>query len=215
MTGISSELGIAEFDSLNYPDPPPSSGLQPSLYFNGASSKRAIIGIFFSSDTQTRDFITPKRTIIDDTLNMNNICSFNNFGVYSQTVPFYTWNISQSGPGRNNGNGSGPSIFGDQDDNWATNYSVFPTSPYQSLDRLDTNSNYFMGAQLGQETKYFKGYIYAVDSNGDINPKVTYWLNPQSNLVGAPFHFFFGLKKGKSSYDRFVQKWINTEIIVD
>ncbi len=216
MISISSELGIAEFDAINYPDPPPSSGLQPSIYFNGASAGSALIGIFFSSNTQVRDYITPKRTIIDDTVNMSNICAFNNFGVYSQVVPFYQWYINPSGPGRQSGNGSGHSIFGAQNNNWVTGQPTYLTSPYQSLDRLDTNSNYFMGAQLGQPVKYFKGYIYAVDSNGDINPRISpYWINPDSPLVGAPFHFFFGLKKGKSSYDRFFQKWINTENIVD
>ena len=215
MISISSELGIAEFDAINYPDPPPSSGLQPSIYFNGASATKAIIGIFFSSNTQVRDYITPKRTIIDDSVNMSNICAFNNFGVYSQVVPFYQWRIDQNGPGRDNGNGAGPSIFGAQGNNWVTGQPTYLSSPYQSLDRLDTNSNYFMGAQLGQPVKNFKGYIYAVDSIGDINPKIQYFINPNQPLVGAPFHFFFGLKKGKSSYDRFVQKWINTETVVD
>jgi len=215
MISISSELGIAEFDAINYPDPPPSSGLQPSIYFNGASATSAIIGIFFSSNTQVRDYITPKRTIIDDSVNMSNICAFNNFGVYSQVVPFYQWTINQSGPGRTSGNGAGPSIFGGQNNNWYTSQSTYLSSPYQSLDRLDTNSNYFMGAQLGQPVKNFKGYIYAVDGNGNINPQIQYFYNPNQPLVGAPFHFFFGLKKGKSSYDRFTQKWINTETVVD
>jgi hypothetical protein len=30
--------------------------------------------------------------------------------------------------------------------------------------------------------------------------------------VGAPFHFYFGLKRGKTAYDRFRSKWVNTEI---
>ena len=212
MTGISSELGVAEFDTVNYPDPP--AGSQPPIYFNGASAGSAIIGIFFSSNTQVRDFITPKRTIIDDTVNMSNVCAFNNFGVYSQVVPFYKWTIATNGPGRS-GNSS---IFGAQGDNWQTgpvNGPAFFSNQYQSLDRLQVNSDYFMGAQAGQPVKNFKGYIYAVDANGNINPKVQYWTNPDTVTVGAPFHFFFGLKKGKSSYDRFTQKWINTENIVD
>jgi hypothetical protein len=212
MIGISSELGVAEFDTANYPDPP--SGSQPPIYFNGASSSSAIIGIFFSSNTQVRDFITPKRTIIDDTVNMSNVCAFNNFGVYSQVVPFYKWYIDPNGPGRSGTH----SIFGDQGDNWVTgpvNGPAFFSNQYQSLDRLQVNSDYFMGAQAGQPVKNFKGYIYAVDANGIINPKVQYWTNPNTVTVGAPFHFFFGLKKGKSSYDRFTQKWINTENIVN
>jgi hypothetical protein len=33
--------------------------------------------------------------------------------------------------------------------------------------------------------------------------------------VGAPFHFYFGLKKGKTAWDRFAQKWINFDVIID
>ncbi len=37
---------------------------------------------------------------------------------------------------------------------------------------------------------------------------------PESGLtVGAPFYFYFGLKKGKSAWDRFAKKWINFENI--
>jgi hypothetical protein len=39
--------------------------------------------------------------------------------------------------------------------------------------------------------------------------------NPQPKMVtvGAPYHFYFGLKKGKTAWDRFSKKWINFEII--
>ena len=38
---------------------------------------------------------------------------------------------------------------------------------------------------------------------------------PRVISVGGPFHFYFGLKKGKSAWDRFARKWINFEIVVD
>ena len=40
---------------------------------------------------------------------------------------------------------------------------------------------------------------------------------PNSRIitVGAPYHFYFGLKKGKTSFDRFAIKWIGFEIITD
>ena len=33
--------------------------------------------------------------------------------------------------------------------------------------------------------------------------------------VGGPFHFYFGLRQGGSAFDRFRQKFINTEIIIN
>jgi hypothetical protein len=45
--------------------------------------------------------------------------------------------------------------------------------------------------------------------------KVLQTIDKQLVTVGAPFHFYFGLKRGASSFDRFKGKWINTEIIVN
>jgi hypothetical protein len=64
---------------------------------------------------------------------------------------------------------------------------------------------------------YFKGYIYAVDSNGNIAPKYTNLTPPAPNssnsfLVGAPLHFYFGLKKGKTALDRFFSLYVTGEI---
>ena len=40
---------------------------------------------------------------------------------------------------------------------------------------------------------------------------------PDAQLVttGAPFHFYFGLRRGASAFDRFRMKWINTSNIVN
>jgi hypothetical protein len=55
-----------------------------------------------------------------------------------------------------------------------------------------------------------------VDGAGDLSAGVSNWTrnNPDSQMVtvGAPFHFYFGLKRGKTAYDRFRSKWVNTEI---
>jgi hypothetical protein len=37
--------------------------------------------------------------------------------------------------------------------------------------------------------------------------------NDDTITIGAPFYFYFGLKKGASAWDRFAKKWINTERI--
>jgi hypothetical protein len=170
-----------------------------------------LIGIFFSSDTQTRDYISPKRQILNPFTNSIDECSFNNISVFSQEVPFYQWNIKESN-----------FIFGNQDNDWWTNpvtengYFKFK---YQSLDRLNPDSRYFR-TNGSSETQFDKGYIYAVKGNtqNDLSAEIQYWdynTSPTNVVtVGAPYHFYFGLKKGRSAFDRFRQKWINTEEII-
>ena len=55
--------------------------------------------------------------------------------------------------------------------------------------------------------------------NNSISALITYWetnsSDPDRITVGAPFHFYFGLKRGKSSFDRFRAKWINvTDFVI-
>jgi len=209
LISINSELGVAPFLSSNYPDNP-LLGEQNPIYFDCDN----VMGIFFSSDTQIRDYITPKRTIINGDVTINSSCSFNNFPVYSQRVPFSQWRI----------NTPDVSIFGRQFNNWEYNVdgNVF-SYKYQSLDRLDNNSRYFRtdGSTL---TKYQKGHIYAVYSSSTnnvvtINADQQYWDNnaPEEGLVtvGAPFYFYFGLRRGASSFDRFKTKWINSSNVTN
>jgi hypothetical protein len=72
------------------------------------------------------------------------------------------------------------------------------------------------------ETVNQKGYIYAVTGDtGEITADPSYWDNntPVSDqelvTVGAPFHFYFGLRRGASSFDRFRTKWINTNNVTN
>ena len=213
MLSISSELGIADFEPANYP---PIVGFQDPIYFNGGNSVDGIIGIFFSSDTQVRDFISPKRTIINDLAMVTDTCAFNYFNVFTQSVPFYQWEIKT---------GDTDSIFGSQSNDWYTVPlgSEFFTHKYQTLDRIEQNSRYFRtnGSTL---IKDYKGYIYSVDSSGHYNSasssqdsNTSPFSIPDSRVitVGAPYHFYFGLKKGKTSFDRFATKWIGFETITD
>lgn len=211
MNSINSELGVAPFESINYAWT--STGQDPIFYNDsgGENDKNTIFGVFFSSDTRIRDFISPKRTIINSTLTVDDDCSFNNISVFSQEVPFYQWNIKESG-----------FIFGNQENDWWTNpitnggYFKFK---YQSLDRLNPDSRYFR-TNGSSETQFDKGYIYAVQGNtqDDLTADVQYWdyntSPPNVVTVGAPYHFYFGLKKGRSAFDRFRRKWINTEEII-
>ena len=170
-------------------------------------------GIFFSSDTQLRDYVTPKRTIINPVGTTASNCTFSNFPVYSQIVPLSQWKIE-----------GGSSIFGDESNDW--DYSNIYSSRYQSLDRLLPISRYFRTTNQSQSNN-FKGYIYAVTGsnslpnyqNNTLSPSKANWSqnNPDSEsvTVGAPFYFYFGLKAGSSSFDRFRMKWINTSNVVN
>jgi hypothetical protein len=211
LISINSELGVAPFESLNYPDNPPPD--QSPVYWNGFASDSAVIGIFFSSDTQTRDFITPKRTIVDGTVPASSPCGFSYFDAFSQQVPFYQWRI----------NDFQNVIFGDEDNGWNTDpiqNGGFLSLQYQSMDRIDPTSRYFRGTQINSsQTNFYKGYIYAVNSSGKIDEYDSNWNRnnpfPESVTVGAPFYFYFGLKKGASAFDRFTTKWIDTTTFVD
>jgi hypothetical protein len=218
LISINSELGVAPFLSSNYPDNPP--GQQSPIFFDCSN----VLGIFFSSDTQLRDYITPKRTIINPLGTSVGNCTFNNFPVYSQVVPLSQWKIETS-PTSFSGNDS---IFGRQFNNWDFTFdgSKIFSNRYQSLDRLQESSRYFR-TDGSSQTQYQKGYIYAVKtvtaSTGVISVQLSAspldWdpnpISSQLVTVGAPFHFYFGLRRGASAFDRFRKKWINTSNIVD
>jgi hypothetical protein len=213
---VNSELGVSPFESSNYPDNP--SGQDP-IYVNTLNTfwEKQVFGVFFSSDTQTRDFISPKRTIINPTGSTSNICTFSNFNVFTQEVPFYQWEIKPN-------DGNLDSIFGTQFNEWYSNPitgNTFFSKGYQTLDRVEPASRY-VRPNNNNQSQYFKGYIYTVDTNGDINPNVppnNYWSQngpfvPRAVTVGTPYHFYFGLKRGKTAFDRFTTKWIDTNRIV-
>jgi hypothetical protein len=205
LISINSELGVAPFQSANYPDNPDPTKQNP-IFFDCDN----VLGIFFSSDTQLRDYVTPKRTIINPLGTSVSNCTFNNFPVYSQRVPLSQWYIKDT-----------DYIFGLQSNNWdfsVNGGNAIFSYKYQSLDRLNQNSRYFRNASNSQN-QYQKGYIYAVNSSGDLSASSTDWSHnpPDSQLVttGAPFHFYFGLRRGASAFDRFRTKWINTSNIVN
>jgi hypothetical protein len=193
---ISSELAVEDFDfeNYNYSFSSPNN----SFYVNDRT-----MGIFFSSNTQTRDFISPKRIIRND----NSVPGlYDNFPVFTQKVPTYKWFI-------NNEN----SIFGNQKNDWATSRNQFTVEGYQSLDRLSQTSGYYKG---GVDIPTFqKGYIYNVVPA----PNSEYYfqgssagqnlLNGNLVTVGVPYHFYFGLVRGNSAMDKFNKKYLGLEIL--
>ena len=232
MVSINSELGTVGFSDENYDS-------CEDVFYNGANSKNAVFGIYYSSNTQIRDYVTPKRTIISDENTINNSdCAFEYFKVNTQVVPFYQWFIKPNKNEDKDWEGGSSlvgspyptdSIFGSQYNEWSTNPfsdKTFFSYGYQDLDRLLKSSRYFR-TNGSLVTKYFRGNIYSV--NGAIPPaqraEVTFWDKnnpgvgtPQSERIintGAPFYFYFGLYQGKSAFDRFTKKWIETDVITD
>jgi hypothetical protein len=115
----------------------------------------------------------------------------------------YKWELKPTGK---------QSIFGSENNNWATKRSDFKIIPYQGIDRLNDDTYFKSG--IKNPTTQRPGYIYdsiGLSGSTGIVTGFTYdgFLNPgyvSKFIVGAPFHFYFGLKVGKTAYDIFVKK---------
>jgi hypothetical protein len=194
LNSINNEMGVVPFSPESYS--------QDNLFY-GATPK-PVVGVFFSSDTITRDYISPGREIFVDT---STKFGYNTFGHKTQQVPMYKWEIRQ-------GDAPSPSIFGGELNNWLTSPSDFFITPYQGIDRLN-DSTYF-ASEVKHPTGQRPGYIYNSIPLKDINGNLTGftytgYTTPPINagnriVVGAPYHFYFGLKKGKTAFDIFVTK---------
>ena len=204
-----SQLGIAAYDPESYPEPPPNdttsnSSLYLPVGFSNASE--IVFGIFFTGDSQLRDYISPNRTIWNPNGQVTNQCSFSYIPINSQTVPFYLWDIK---PNENINN-----IFGNQQNDWTleTEYKY----KYQGLDRFIPYNQSRIYQTDSDIINYRKGWIYNVEpsfinvATGELDYKPTPGKIGQYNL-GAPFYFYFGLNRGASAFDRFTSKWIDTD----
>jgi len=191
LNSINNEIGVVPFSPESY---------SQNQLFYGATPK-PVVGVFFSSDTITRDYISPGREIFIDTTSK---FGYNTFGHKTQQVPMYRWGIKQ-------GDTQSPSIFGGELNNWLTSPSNFYTAPYQGIDRLNDSTYFpsFVKHPTGQRPGYIYSSLESKDSNGNVTG-FTYdgfFKSPSNNIiVGAPYHFYFGLKKGKTAFDIFLTK---------
>ncbi len=165
--------------------------------------KKPTMGVFFSSttvDLQNKDFLTPG--VIDfRPSNAANAITYE-YGIKSQSTPFYQWGLTQKGS---------PSIFGTEKNNWLTNQGSnnlgIVNYKYQSLSRRKVGiPSYFIGSNPGGLGDiYQRGYIFNVSNTGEYSYNAgTY---PNNFLVSAPFHFYFGLIKGETALDKFKTKY--------
>ena len=196
MVAVNSEFGIAEFSPESY-------DINTAVKVMRDNSNRAYFEVFFSGNNQTRDYITPRRKIWNQNASTSPLPSdFGYISTFSQVVPFYRWNFKTE---------ASNTIFGNQNNNWNTNESDFFQYKYQSLDRISPASQSVIVGSTN--TKYWKGFIYGVDNNGNETDVIPSGFENQRQ-VNNPFFFYFGLKKGASAFDKFRTKYINeTEIL--
>ena len=110
------------------------------------------IAVWYSSTTenlQTKDYLTPGRI---DFRGNNNVGYYPYpYGIKSQVVPAYQWNLK-----------GGNTIFGTQNNTWATaGYEIVQNRPYQSLDRTYIgNYSYFINNRAVGDLEQ-RGYIFS------------------------------------------------------
>ena len=193
LLSINSEEGVIKF-SPEYYETVPGSTTDPTTILGTASNPT--IAVWFSSSTndiQFKDFITPGRINFRPNDNANYYPY--PYGIKSQVVPFYQWQLNNT-----------TTIFGDQYNSWATNLNdIVQNQRYQSLDRTKlTQPNYFRPSTSSVNDLYARGYIFSVDANGVYS---TVGATSDKFLVGAPFQFYFGTVKGESALDKFKTKY--------
>jgi hypothetical protein len=121
-------------------------------------------------------------------------------------TPHYKWKILE------NTNNPGGSIFGTQGNNWLTSNTDVVEVEYQKMDRYD--NYYFKSSQAGQAPRndfMERNYIWSVDTSRNYQED-TYTGMRSEIVVGAPTYFYFGLKNGSTSLDRYFKEYLNIEL---
>lgn len=197
LMSINSEVGLIKFSPEFYDITIDTTN--PPVTVLGTAGDPTI-AVWFSSttqDIQTKDFITPGRIDFRAT-DRSNFIPYQ-YSIKSQTVPFYQWQLDAGSS----------TIFGNQYNNWATDYNDIVSKQYQSLDRTNLGiPNYFRSSNSSINDLYARGYIFSVDANGYYS---SIGRTSSKFLVGAPFQFYFGVVKGDSALDKFKTKYSISE----
>ena len=160
------------------------------------------MAVFFSSttqDLQNKDYLTPG--VIDFRPSNNANAITYPYGIKSQEVPFYQWEIIDSS--------TTTGVFGTQKNNWSTNISDIFSRNYQSLDRRSIiTPSYMIPSIYPISDQFARGYLFngTATNVNDFSyvANAGNWNVPSKQfLVGAPNHFYFGLIKGETALDKF------------
>ena len=206
---INSEFGVVPFLGNNYPDD--NIKYLKSDYSDPDSGP--MLGIFFSGNTVDRDLITPGRVTFRDTASSAPL--FNQYGFNDQEVPFHPWQVKP------NVRFGKQVIFGGEENDWlyknsagGTNNQI-DTINYQTVDRLI--SSYTFPSNVSTPTTEKPGFIYNSSYSGQtvvLDELTTQDVVNMKLLVGAPYHFYFGLKVGNSAMNKYIDKYLfNQEIL--
>lgn len=214
LVAINSQIGIKEFDPDEYLTPDPNaipSAPNGYVFNNPSASQNNVFGVFFKEEIQLRDWLSPHRLVVSPNGPISNPdCVYTNLPIFSQNVPIYQWEVKP-----NQGFGNDPledSIFGDQSNDWYSDPPVqFFESYYQGFDRLGSD---FMHSQNTSLYTYNKAYLFNVNSAGEIDSQPPQPAgNPDRIYTSSgPYYFYFGLSIGKSAFDRFLVKWIKSDV---
>lgn len=198
LMSINSEIGNINFSPEFYE----TTGGPPTTILG--NQENPTMAVWFSStteDLQTKDYLTPGRI---NFRGQDNIGYYPYpYGIKSQVVPFYQWQLDIP-VSNTSGN-----LFGGQYNNWATNTEdIIQDTPYQGLDRSSLTTKYFLASNVDVNSQDLlaRGYIFGVDNNGNYSSDVSLIRNPKF-LVGAPYQFYFGVVKGESALDKFKTKY--------
>ena len=111
----------------------------------------------------------------------------------SQEVPMYKWESKETS-----------SIFGNDENDWYTDLDTASGMFSTKYQGMDFNQTPYFWADNGPNT----GYLFNYDSNG-VTPNPSWPAgNSTKSVVGAPYHFYFGLNKGKSAINRYITKYV-------
>lgn len=201
MLSINSEVGVVPFSPEYYPFS--SNNPNNAVVVLAQGNANSTMGIFFSSSTedlQIKDFISPG--IIDFRFNPNVTAVTYKYGIKSQKVPFYQWQLTPAP--------TTVSIFGSEKSNWATRVTDIIDAEYQSLDRRNlANPNYFVPSNTSFDVNQ-RGYIFNNTLSGQYDFNVFQGMKSKF-LIGSPNQFYFGVVKGASAMDKFKTKYLPNE----
>lgn len=161
-------------------------------YLDSVTVDDGKIGVWFTGNTDDRRTIGPGEITFSESPLITN--QFNYPG--AQVVPFYRWKIN------------GSTLFGDEDNSWLTGSNDIKSGTYQ--DETFDGANWYAKPDNNSQ-----GTGYITNLPGYPDPPNT---NPADNIggggsfrVGSPFHFYFGLKRGKSAMNKFITKYVFNE----
>ena len=195
LISINSQYGVTPFLGANYPN--------DNIKWVEDNNGEPVVGVLFEANTINRDMISPGRFTFQDTLTSY---LTDNYGFNDQEIPFYQWNVK---PNTN-------SLFGTELNEWVTKDGAggIGSFKYQSIDRLTSPNTYV--SDIFNPTTEQPGFIYNSKIVANQIEVTNDSPTPRKDKfnTGAPYFFYFGLKTGKSSMNKYIDKFIlNQEIL--